>query len=110
MAGSGVLEVSDATFEQEVLKSEQPVLVDFWAVWFGPCKAMGPIVDAVAAKYAGQLKVAKVNVDGNPSTPSRYGIRGIPALLLFKDGKVADQSEGWKPQDAIEEKIQRLLA
>jgi thioredoxin 1 len=109
MAGLGVLEVSDATFDQEVLKSEQPVLVDFWAVWCGPCKAIAPTVDAVAAKFAGQLKVAKVNVDQNGATPSRYGIRGIPALLLFKDGKVADQIVGYVPQDVIEEKIQKLL-
>ena len=105
----GVLEVNDATFDQEVLKSEQPVLVDFWAVWCGQCKAIGPTVDAVAAKYAGQLKVAKVNVDQNGATPSRYNIRGIPALLFFKGGKVVDQIEGWKPQDVIEEKIQKLL-
>ena len=109
MAGLGVLEVNDATFDQEVLKSEQPVLVDFWAVWCGPCKAIGPTVDAVAAKYAGQLKVAKVNVDQNGATPSRYNIRGIPALLFFKDGKVVDQIEGWKPQDVVEEKIQKIL-
>ena len=89
MAGAGVLEVSDATFDQEVLKSEQPVMVDFWAVWCGPCKAIAPIVDGVAATYAGKLKVAKVNVDQNGATPSRYGIRGIPALLFFKGGKVA---------------------
>jgi thioredoxin 1 len=109
MAGLGVLEVSDATFDQEVLKSEQPVLVDFWAVWCGPCKAIAPTVDAVAAKYSGQLKVAKVNVDQNSATPSRYGIRGIPALLFFKDGKVVDQIEGWKPQDVVEEKINKIL-
>jgi thioredoxin 1 len=83
MAGLGVLEVSDATFDQEVLKSEQPVLVDFWAVWCGPCKAIGPTVEGVAASYAGKLKVVKVNVDENGATPSRYGIRGIPALWLF---------------------------
>ena len=106
----GVLEVSDATFDQEVLKSEQPVLVDFWAEWCGPCKAIAPTVDALAAKYAGQLKVTKVNVDQNGATPSRYGIRGIPALLLFKGGKVADQIVGYVPQDVIEEKVQRLLA
>jgi len=110
MAGLGVVEVSDATFDEEVLKSEQPVLVDFWAVWCGPCKAIAPIVDDVAAKFAGQLKVVKVNVDQNSSSPSRYNIRGIPALLFFKGGKVADQIEGWKPQDVIEEKIKRLLA
>jgi thioredoxin 1 len=110
MAGLGVLEVSDATFDQEVLRSEQPVLVDFWAVWCGPCKAIAPVVDSLAATYAGKLKVAKVNVDENGATPSRYGIRGIPTLLLFKDGKVADQIVGYVPQNVIEEKVQRLLA
>ena len=110
MAGLGVLEVSDATFDEEVLRSEQPVLVDFWAVWCGPCKAIAPIVDGVAATYAGKLKVIKVNVDENGATPSRYGIRGIPALLFFKGGKVADQIVGYVPQDVIEEKIKRLLA
>ena len=110
MAGLGVMEVSDATFEQEVLRSEQPVLVDFWAVWCGPCKAIGPIVDSIATSYAGKLKVAKVNVDENGATPSRFGIRGIPALLFFKGGKVADQIVGYVPQNVIEEKLQRLLA
>ena len=110
MAGSGVLEVSDATFEQEVLKSEQPVLVDFWAVWCGPCKAIAPIIDGIAAAYDGKLKVAKMNVDENAATPSRFGIRGIPALLLFKGGKVADQVVGFVPQDVIDEKIKRVLA
>jgi thioredoxin 1 len=103
------MEVNDATFEQEVLRSEQPVLVDFWAVWCGPCKAIAPIVDGLAATYAGKLKVIKVNVDENGATPSRYGIRGIPTLLLFKDGKVADQIVGYVPQNVIEEKVQRLL-
>lgn len=110
MAGVGVLEVSDATFEQEVLRSEQPVLVDFWAVWCGPCKAIAPVVDSLATSYAGKLKVAKVNVDENGATPSRYGIRGIPTLLFFKGGKVADQVVGFVPQNVIEEKVQRLLA
>jgi thioredoxin 1 len=109
MAGVGVLEVSDANFDEEVLRSEQPVLVDFWAVWCGPCKAIAPIVDGVAAAYAGKIKVAKVNVDQNGATPSRYGIRGIPALLFFKDGKVADQIVGYVPQDVIEEKVKRLI-
>jgi thioredoxin 1 len=110
MAGAGVMEVTDANFDQEVLKSEQPVMVDFWAVWCGPCKAIAPIVDGVAQAYAGKLKVAKVNVDQNGATPSRYGIRGIPALLFFKDGKVADQIVGYVPQNIVEDKIQRLLA
>jgi thioredoxin 1 len=110
MAGLGVLEVNDANFDEEVLRSELPVMVDFWAVWCGPCKAIAPIVDTVATAYAGKLKVAKVNVDQNGATPSRYGIRGIPALLFFKGGKVADQIVGYVPQDVIEDKIQRLLA
>jgi thioredoxin 1 len=110
MAGLGVFEVNDANFEQEVLRSELPVMVDFWAVWCGPCKAIAPIVDSVASTYAGKLKVAKVNVDENGATPSRYGIRGIPALLFFKGGKVADQIIGYVPQSVIEEKVQRMLS
>ncbi|MGA2277540.1 MAG: thioredoxin [Terracidiphilus sp.] len=110
MTGTGVLEVSDATFDQEVLQSEQPVLVDFWAAWCGPCKAIAPIVEGVATSYAGKLKVAKMNVDENGGAPSRYGIRGIPALLFFKGGKVTDQVVGYVPQEVIEEKVKRLLA
>jgi thioredoxin 1 len=110
MAGSAVFEVSDATFDQEVLQSEQPVLVDFWAVWCGPCKAIAPIVDELAASFEGKLKVAKVDVDKNSATPSRYGIRGIPALLIFKGGKVADQIVGYAPREVIEEKVNRVLA
>ena len=110
MAASAIVEVSDATFDQDVLQSEQPVLVDFWAVWCGPCKAIAPIVDDLATTYAGKLKVAKVNVDQNGATPSRYGIRGIPALLFFKDGKVTDQIVGYVPREVIEEKVNRILA
>ncbi len=109
MAGVGVVEVTDANFDQEVLKSEQPVLVDFWAAWCGPCKMISPAVDSIATTYAGKLKVTKVNVDQNGATPSRYGIRGIPALLFFKDGKVADQIVGYVPQEVIEQKVERLL-
>jgi thioredoxin 1 len=111
MVGTSVLvvEVTDANFDQEVLKSEQPVLVDFWAGWCGPCKMISPFVDGIATTYAGKLKVAKVNVDQNGATPSRFGIRGIPALLFFKGGKVADQIIGYVPQTVIEEKVQRIL-
>jgi thioredoxin 1 len=108
--GVGVVEVNDATFDQEVLRSEQPVLVDFWAVWCGPCKAIAPIVDGVAQTYAGKLKVAKVNVDQNGATPSRYNVRGIPTLLFFKGGKIADQVVGYVAQDVIEEKVKKLIA
>src|SRR3974390_1337951 len=111
MAGAGVLEVTEGNFDQEVLKSEQPVLVDFWAGWCGPCKMIAPYVDGVAATYAGKLKVAKMNVDQHGIAASRFGIRGIPALLFFKDGKVADQMVGLPPNpaEAIEEKVQRIL-
>jgi thioredoxin 1 len=109
MAGHAVVEVSDATFDQDVLQSEQPVLVDFWAIWCGPCKVIAPIVEELAIAYAGKLKVAKVDVDKNGATPSRYGIRGIPALLLFKGGKVVDQIVGYVPREVIEEKLNRVL-
>jgi thioredoxin 1 len=109
MAGQAVIEVSDATFDQEVLQSDQPVLVDFWAAWCGPCKALGPTVDEIATQYAGKVKVAKMDVDRNPSTPGRFGIRGIPALLFFKGGKVADQIVGYVPKDTIEKSIARLV-
>ena len=102
-------DVNGADVKSDQFKGKVVVL-DFWATWCGPCKAIGPTVDAVAAKYAGQLKVTKVNVDQNGATPSRYGIRGIPALLLFKGGKVVDQIVGYVPQDVIEEKVQRLVA
>src|ERR1700759_2662636 len=109
MAGQGVFEVNDATFEQEVLQSDKPVLVDFWAAWCGPCRALAPVVDEVAAQYSGQLKVMKMDVDRNSATPGRYGIRGIPALLIFKAGKVADQIVGYVPKDTIEKSISKLI-
>jgi len=86
--------VSDATFEPEVLKSEVPVLVDYWAEWCGPCKAIAPVLNEVAKEYSGKLKVAKVNVDENQETPRKYGIRGIPTLMLFKNGNVEAQKVG----------------
>ena len=90
--------VSDATFDSEVLKSPLPVLIDFWAPWCGPCKAIAPIVDELAGEYAGKLKIVKMNVDENPRTPAQYGVRGIPNLILFKDGTVQQQIVGAVPK------------
>ena len=86
--GSSIQHITDDSFEPEVLKSEVPVLVDYWAEWCGPCKSIAPILEAVAKEYGGRLKVAKINVDENQSTPAKFGIRGIPTLMLFKNGNV----------------------
>jgi thioredoxin 1 len=88
IVSASILHVTDAEFEDKVLKSGEPVLVDFWAEWCGPCKMIAPILDDIAKDYAGRLTVAKVNVDDNPTTPQRYGVRGIPTLILFKNGEV----------------------
>jgi thioredoxin 1 len=84
----GVLHVTDSDFESTVLKSDMPVLVDYWAEWCGPCKIIGPILDDIAGDYTGKLTVAKLNIDDNPQAPQKYGVRGIPTLMLFKDGEV----------------------
>ncbi len=110
MAGQFVTEVNDSDFEQQVLQSETPVLVDFWATWCGPCRALAPVVDQVAGEYNGKIKVMKMDVDRNNATPGRYGIRGIPALLLFKDGKVAEQIVGYVPKETIDKTIGKVLA
>ncbi len=94
MAGQNIATFTDASFDQEVLRSDVPVLVDFWAEWCGPCRMMAPTIDAVAKDYAGRLKVGKVDVDANGDTAMRYNIRGIPTLLLFKGGRVVDQRVG----------------
>ncbi len=94
MAGLNTVDFTDASFDQDVLRSEIPVLVDFWAEWCGPCRQMAPTIEAVAAEYAGKLKVGKLDVDSNGNTAMRYNIRGIPTLLLFKGGRVVDQRVG----------------
>ena len=95
---ANISQISDATFDSEVLKSSVPVLIDFWAPWCGPCRQIAPIVDQLATEYAGKLKVVKMNVDDNPRTPAQYGVRGIPNLILFKDGQVQQQIVGAVPK------------
>ena len=106
---SSVLAVADDTFELEVLQSPTPVLIDFWAPWCAPCRAIGPVVEELANDYAGKLKVVKMNVDDNPRTPSRYGVRGIPNLILFQAGEVKEQIIGAVPKVQLVKAIDRVL-
>jgi len=98
-------EVTDATFEEKVLQAEEPTLVDFWAAWCGPCKMVAPAVEALAEEYDGKLRVAKMDVDSNPQTPGNYGIRGIPTLILFKDGVAVAHIVGYRPKEALAEEL-----
>jgi thioredoxin len=107
MASQAILEVTDGNFDQEVLKSNQPVMIDFWAAWCGPCKALAPIVDEVAVAYSGKVKVAKMDVDSSPVTPQRYGVRGIPTLLIFKGGQVREQIVGYVAREVIEKALNK---
>lgn len=109
MASDNVVTLSDSSFEADVLKAAEPVLVDFWASWCGPCKGLAPTIDELADQYAGKVKVAKLNVDDNPATPSNYGVRGIPTVILFKDGKVVDQVVGAVPKGQLEALINKAL-
>lgn len=103
-------EVTDQSFEQDVLKSDVPVLVDFWAEWCGPCKVLTPTVEKVASEYEGKAKVVKLNIDDNGNVPQRYGIKGIPTLILFKNGAEADRTVGLTSKDNIARMIDRVLA
>ena len=107
---ANVTEVTDQSFEQEVLKSSSVVLIDFWAPWCGPCKAIAPVVEELAGVYGERLKVVKMNVDDNPQTPSKYGVRGIPTLILFKGGSVAQQIVGAGPKANLVKAIDAALA
>ncbi|MFO7569070.1 MAG: thioredoxin [Smithellaceae bacterium] len=103
------LAATDSNFEAEVIKSDQPVLIDFWAPWCGPCKAIGPLVEELAGEYAGRVKVMKVNVDESQKTAAAYGVRSIPTLILFKDGKVQDTLVGLVGKDKLEEFVKKGL-
>ena len=107
---ANTVEFNDSNFEQEVLNSDQPVLVDFWAEWCGPCRMIGPVVEEMAGEYAGKAKIGKVNVDHNPEISVKYGIRSIPALLIFKDGQVVDQIIGAVPKTHLTKQLDAQLS
>jgi thioredoxin 1 len=109
MASNAIMEVNDSNFDQDVLKSDKPVLIDFWAAWCGPCRALAPIVDELATAYEGKVKVAKMDVDRNSATPMRYGVRGIPTLLVFKGGQVKEQIVGYVPKEQIQKALDKHL-
>ncbi|MDZ7689953.1 MAG: thioredoxin TrxA [Balneolaceae bacterium] len=100
---------TDDTFQEDVLKSDKPVLVDFWAEWCGPCRMVGPVVDEMAGEYEGKAKIGKVNVDENPEISTEYGIRSIPSLLIFKDGEVVDQIVGAVPKSQLKKQLDAQL-
>ena len=104
-----ILEVSDDNFESEIVNSEIPSMVDFWAEWCGPCKKVGPVVEELAAEYEGKIKIAKMDVDSNRQTPAKFGIRNIPTLILFKNGEVMNTIVGAQPKTSIEEELKKLL-
>ncbi len=110
MASNDLVILQDSTFDQEVLKSDVPVLVDFWAVWCGPCKAIAPTVEELAKQYKGKVKVAKMDVDEHQNVPQQYGIRSIPTLLVFKGGRVVDTIVGAVPKAKLEESLKKAIS
>jgi thioredoxin 1 len=106
---AGLVQVDDKNFAAEVLNSDLPVLVDFWATWCGPCRSISPIVEELAKEYSGKVKVTKLNVDESPATPGQYGVRGIPTLILFKGGKILDQITGAVPKARLKTMIEKSL-
>jgi thioredoxin 1 len=105
----GLVHVNDKSFASEVLNSDVPVLVDFWATWCGPCRSISPIVEELAKEFSGRVKVTKLNVDESPATPTQYGVRGIPTLILFKGGKILDQLVGAHPKARLKALIEKAL-
>lgn len=109
MTMAEIVEVTDQNFESEVLNSDKPVIVDFWAEWCAPCKQIAPVIKDLAEVYGDRVKIAKMDIDSNPNTPGQYGIRAIPTILSFKDGKVVDQLQGARPKADFEAAIKKLL-
>ena len=105
---ANISDVTDADFDSEVLQSDLPIIVDFWAEWCAPCRAIAPIVKELAGEYEGKVRIVKMNIDENPAAPGRYGIRSIPTLLAFQGGQVVEQVQGARPKSALEEMVQRL--
>ena len=109
MAAENVVKLTDATFDTEVLQADTPVLIDFWAEWCGPCRMVAPIIDALAEDYDGRVKIAKLNVDENPQISRRFNIRGIPTLLLFKDGELKETAVGLRPKPQLEQLLDEYV-